>query len=89
MPYIKRENREWFDLYDTAIDMFGGRALPGNLNFAVTRLIVGYIRTKGKSYVTLNEVIGVLECVKQELYRRLAVPYEDRKRTENGDVFDG
>lgn len=32
-------------------------------------------------------ILGVLECVKLELYRRVAAPYEDRKIEENGDVF--
>jgi len=30
---------------------------------------------------------GVLENVKQEMYRRLAAPYEDKKAEENGDVY--
>lgn len=39
------------------------------------------------SYHYYNEAMGVLECVKQELYRRLIAPHEDEKRKENGDVF--
>jgi hypothetical protein len=39
------------------------------------------------SYSKINEVIGVLECAKQELYRRVASPYEDSKKEANGDVF--
>jgi len=39
------------------------------------------------NYADYNEVMGVLECVKQELYRRLIVPYENKKKEENGDVF--
>jgi hypothetical protein len=38
-------------------------------------------------YAHLNEVIGALECAKLELYRRIAVPYEDQKITESGDVY--
>jgi len=30
--------------------------------------------------------MGVLECVKQEFYRRRAVPYEEEKIEENGDI---
>jgi len=37
--------------------------------------------------VQINEVIGVLECAKLELYRRVAAPYEERKRIENGEVY--
>jgi hypothetical protein len=38
-------------------------------------------------YAHLNEAIGVLECAKLELYRRVAAPYEDEKITESGDVY--
>jgi hypothetical protein len=30
---------------------------------------------------------GVIENVKTEFYRRVAVPYEDKKIADNGDVF--
>jgi len=32
-------------------------------------------------------VIGVLESVKMELYRRKIADYEDEKCEENGDVY--
>ena len=38
-------------------------------------------------YAHLNEAIGVLECAKLELYRRVAAPYEDEKIAESGDVY--
>ena len=41
----------------------------------------------GTNYVKLNELIGVLECAKLELYRRVASPYEDEKVESNGDVY--
>ena len=31
-------------------------------------------------------LVGVLDCVKMELYRRAAVAYEEQKMKENGDV---
>jgi len=43
---------------------------------------------KGVKYATLNTVIGVLECAKLELYRRVVADYEDQKCEENGDVYD-
>jgi hypothetical protein len=42
----------------------------------------------GKNYKHINEIIGVLECAKQEFYRRVAAPYEDTKIQENGDVYE-
>lgn len=34
-----------------------------------------------------RDVLGALECCKLEFYRRVAVPYEDRKITLNGDCY--
>lgn len=80
MPYIERRDREL--LYagtqpDTA----------GQLNFLITTLLDTWLYEKGLNYGNLNTAIGVLEAVKLELYRRLAVPYEDWKLVANGDVY--
>ena len=40
------------------------------------------------SFQDLNELIGALECAKQELYRRVVAPYEEDKIEENGDVYE-
>lgn len=58
----------------------------GELNYAITMLCVRYLGSS-YNYHTLNGVIGVLECAKLELYRRMAAPYEDAKMKENGDVY--
>lgn len=60
----------------------------GELNYLITLMINDYIRRKGKNYATLNSVVGVLECAKLELYRRVVADYEDKKCEENGDVYD-
>ena len=92
MPYIKPERRPEVLSYSdnrTGIevkvrDLMG----PGELNFALTSIILDYIEgLKPMSYSKINEVIGVLECVKLEFYRRAAAPYEDIKIKENGDVY--
>jgi hypothetical protein len=61
---------------------------PGDLNYTITRLCDAYICARGGvSYTLLNEVIGVLECAKLELYRRVAAPYENKALARNGDVY--
>lgn len=81
MPYINPEDRARLAEGDVPGD-------AGQLNFAITSLVDAYLRRQGGvRYRHLNEVIGVLECAKLELYRRIAAPYEDRKMAENGDVF--
>lgn len=59
----------------------------GQLNYQVTSLVLAYLKENGTSYGTINAAIGVLECAKLELYRRIAAPYEDKKIAENGDVY--
>lgn len=81
MPYIKPEDRLHILADEKQI------STAGELNYFISTLINWYLNEKGKSYSTINEVIGVLECAKLELYRRVAAPYEDIKIQENGDVY--
>ena len=62
---------------------------PGTLNYIITSLCDYWCRdfSGEANYEKYNAVIGVLECVKQELYRRQVAPYEDKKCRENGDVY--
>lgn len=86
MPYINVGmraviNRRIADLLVIVRDL-----AAGEVNYLFTMLLrawVGDVPTYGR----LNEAIGVLECAKLELYRRMAAPYEDGKRAANGDVY--
>jgi hypothetical protein len=60
---------------------------PGELNYAITRLLVVYAATHGLSYDTIADCISSCEGAKLEFYRRIAGPYEDAKMRENGDVY--
>lgn len=80
MPYISKSRR-------TALEPSGKPETAGELNYAVTRLVDRYLSEKGLRYQNINEAIGVLECAKLELYRRIAAPYEDKKIQEEGDVY--
>jgi broad-specificity NMP kinase len=97
MPYIKKEAREKFalttknDLGDQIHiadpeDMARLCKNSGELNYLITSIIHEYLSMEHESYSAYNEVIGVLECAKLELYRRKVSPYEDEKIKENGDV---
>ena len=65
----------------------------GELNYVLTNICLGYLfninypSTELPRYDDFNEIIGVLECIKLELYRRAITPYEQRKIVENGDVY--
>ena len=86
MPYIKKERRESLDQMD-AVGNGSFAQTTGELNYLITNIVADYLKFNGLCYATINDVIGVLECAKLEFYRRLAAPYEDEKKRENGDVF--
>jgi hypothetical protein len=81
MPYITTENRS---------DLHNGKSpsTPGELNYCFTLIALEYIKTVGERYQTYNDIVGALECCKLELQRRLIGKYEDKKITENGDVYE-
>ena len=84
MPYITKMNRELFDPHIEKLS--DAVVVPGELNYVFTRLCNNYINDK-KCYDRINSAIGALECAKQELYRRVAVPYEELRCGANGDVY--
>lgn len=84
MPYIEQDHRP---IIDAAVAKVPENLTVGELNYAITRIVDKQIEFHGVSYTFLNAMIGVLECAKLELYRRLAAPYEDQKRIENGDAY--
>ena len=80
MPYIRQFAR-------SVLATGGTPDTSGALNYCITKLVDDYLQRAGLNYASINEVIGVLECAKLELYRRIAAPYEDVKREQNGDVY--
>jgi hypothetical protein len=58
----------------------------GNLNYIVYSIIKKYVDKKGMRYFRFNNLIGVLECIKSELYRRQVSTYENSACDKNGDV---
>lgn len=83
MPYIPQKDRGDIDF---ALNLLLQKPdyTVGELNYIITKLL--HSQLKPMSYTKLNNLTGVLECVKLELYRRKAAPYEDLKIQENGDV---
>ena len=81
MPYINQEKRN--EIYDG-----NPPKTAGELNYLFSQEIVNYLYINGESYQTYNDIIGVLEATKLELYRRLVARYEDKKLGENGDVYE-
>ena len=81
MPYIEKQRR---------IEIDGGSSPEnaGELNYAISMMLKEYLKSKGGvRYSHVNEIVGVMDCAKMEFYRRVAIPYEDQKIEENGDVY--
>lgn len=84
-PYIQSERRPRIDHGIT--DALEGIDNPGDLNFAITRLCLGYLaKDENRSYRRYNSVMGVLACASHELYARHISPMEAEARKRNGDV---
>lgn len=81
MPYIPQNRRD--EILETGLVL-----TSGELNWKISNAISAYLDTRGLSYNTINDIIGALEGAKLEFYRRVAVPYEEEKLTQNGDVYD-
>jgi hypothetical protein len=62
----------------------------GILNYCICELLLKSLKLgkdRYESYAVYNRLVGILECVKLEIYRRKIAKFEDEKRKENGDVF--
>jgi len=88
MPYISKDDRAALDpIVDIATRTLERKSIEnslGDINYLFSRILgqaIGIV-----SYKKIAMATGVLENVKQELYRRLATPYEEEKISQNGDI---
>ena len=97
MPYIAKEHRthELNEAINTLVNLVensnsrdaAGDFHPGVLNYSISMIINKILNYNKVSYSNINKLVGVLECVKLELYRRVAGPYEDEMIEKNGDIY--
>lgn len=87
MPYIKKETRDII-VYENGEKIIYPDVIenPGELNYALTEIIAMYLKQRGLSYQTINDIVGAIECCKNEFIRRVVNNYEDKKIIENGDI---
>lgn len=86
MPYITPEDRPLFNRVLSGFQPAAEEFTLGGLNYLITKLILMYWKNH-HSYAAIAGITGVLENAKQEFYRRTASPYEDLKKSQNGDVY--
>lgn len=83
MPYIKPPDRDKFILSLFNLPIINN---AGEFNYFVSSICKKYLQVHGENYQNYNDLLGALEGIKLELYRRHTGPYEDKKITENGDI---
>lgn len=86
MPYIATHRRVVMDDRDPQTDT-RPPVTARELNYKITKLCIEYLTVWGLSYTQINDILGALEGAKLEFYRRVAIPYENGKIRENGDVY--
>ena len=94
MPYIDQESRKSYDkLICKLVNKIsktcnGPTEAAGVLNYCVSQLCLQvYSNVVGKlKYWHIALICGILTNVKDEFYRRKAVPYENIKIRDNGDL---
>ncbi len=80
MPYITQRRRDDLDVDGTPGDV-------GELTYALQRVIKEYIDARPTRFYVFAEVMAGIECVKADFVEQVLLPYEARKRAENGDVW--
>lgn len=87
LPYIKPEKRPELDKIIEQIvrhfEKVEERDKDGQLNYLFTKTLKSLYKP---SYFNYERVIGLLECIQHEFYRRWVSLYEDAKMKENGDI---
>ena len=84
MPYIASKDRP---KYQKTLNKIDSIKSPGELNYILTEVCKRYMEERSENYQTFNDIVGALECCKQEFYARVVAPYEEQKIKENGDVY--
>ncbi len=83
MPYIIGKQRIKLDKLTQGVPY--AELSEGELNYLITRILI--IWANPINYARYNAVMGVLDCIGKEFYRKVIAKYEDTKCLLNGEVF--
>jgi hypothetical protein len=92
MPYIPPERRQILHEVDALAAMVkvSPSIKKSDLTYAITKLIVAYVKVKGKSYDILADVDAILFTTLLEFHERVTNPYERKKQImndPNNDIY--
>jgi hypothetical protein len=85
MPYVTKQQRERLDgLIKKSFEEFAYKD-PGEINYFISSILWRIFKDEPR-YSTGNMILGILEAVKLEFYRRQLAALEERKIQDNGDL---
>lgn len=86
MPYIPQEQRE-----DVMRRLAAGHGLqePGELSYAVAEAIEAFMGTGDFRFERMAAALGAVDAAVDQFNEQVVRPYEQRKRMEQGNVFNG
>ena len=91
MPYISQTRRVEIDNQMTQLLNDIGKFTVGELNYTISRILQAHVNvhvvSKTFTYHICNNLMGLLECAKNEFYYRVVLPYENTKMEENGTLY--
>lgn len=87
MPYISQTDRERYQKpISEIVELLAFVEWDeGHINYVFSKIIQRSWLNQCR-YWRANKILGVLEAIKLEFYRRYVAPYEDTKIEENGDL---
>lgn len=90
MPYITKDRREKFngDIENIVNKIQENGNAVGDINYIISK-IIWKLFDNNRRYSNANELMGVLQGVQQEFYRRKVAVYEDEAIQKNGDIKSG
>lgn len=87
MPYVteamRKEVEPGLRTLLSDLERKDGKIFWGQYNYVITRIL---LTLPHGNYDSIQATMGLLECIKHEFYRRVAVPYEVKKIEFNGDI---
>jgi hypothetical protein len=88
LPYITQDKRAYIhpEISELARKIKAMEGREGVMNYTISELI-NLVYGPDLRYKDVNEIVGMLECAKQEFYRVVAGPYEQEKLESNGKVY--
>ena len=89
LPYIKQVKRKVINkqLFGILENITEGHFVLGDLAYMITKMLLAFYHNN-MCYATGAALAGMLSDTRQEFYRKVMVPLEDKKIQENGDVFN-